>query len=171
MTKQNKKLPTGTKFLLAVAILYAVVFSFEPQFAAGAFAKFLDAFWKVLPILFFVFFVMFLVNYFLKPEVVKRHLGHDSGLKGWLYATFGSIAISGPPYVLFPLLGELKKHGMKYSLITVFVNNRNVQPAFIPVIAYYFGWKFAIVFGVYVLLFSIVSGLIMGRLMKEKKIF
>jgi uncharacterized membrane protein YraQ (UPF0718 family) len=170
MTGYIKKIPNAVKFLMAVIVLYVFAYLAHPEYAVSAFENFLATLYQVFPILLLVFFVMFLSFIFIKPETVKRHLGHDSGLKGWFYATLGSIVISGPPYVLFPLLGELKKHGMKYSLIAVFMNNRNVQPTFLPVMAYYFGWQFSIVFAGYVLAFSLLSGLIIGRLMREKNL-
>lgn len=164
-----KNISNGIKFLLAVIVLYVSVYAADSGFAGSAFADFLRTFRQVFPIFILVFFVMFLSYVFVRPELVKRHLGRDSGLKGWFYATLGSIVISGPPYVLFPLLGELRKHGMKYSLIAVFMNNRNVQPMFLPAMAYYFGWKFSAVFAAYVLAFSLISGSIIGKIMRQEK--
>lgn len=45
---------------------------------------------------------MVLVNMFVNPERIKRHIGEDSGLRGWLYAVIAGIIISGPPFVLYP---------------------------------------------------------------------
>ncbi|OGI29087.1 MAG: hypothetical protein A2288_02145 [Candidatus Moranbacteria bacterium RIFOXYA12_FULL_44_15] len=165
--KSFEKLPGGVKFFLATGTLYAAIFFINADFAKKSFVHFSETFLGMLPILAVVFFVMFLSYFFVSPELVKRHLGRDSGAKGYLWATLGAIAISGPPYVLFPILRDLKKHGMKYSLVAVFMNNRNVQPTFLPVIAYYFGTLFTIVFAFYIIVFSLLSGLIIGRLMKE----
>lgn len=171
MRQYLRKIPNGLKFFLAVISLYTIIYFSRPELALEAFHSFLGTFLQVLPILLMVFFMIFLSYIFVKPAIVRRHLGHDSGLKGWIYTIFGSMLIAGPPYVLFPLLGELREHGMKYSLIATFMNNRNVQPAFLPVIAYYFGWQFSLVFGGYVLLFAISSGMLMERIMQEKNTF
>ena len=169
MGDRIKKIHGGMIFMLFVVFIYGVSYLTEPEFVKSAFGNFLVSFSKVLPILLLVYLMMFLSFIFVKPEMVKRQLGSDSGIRGWCYAMLGSIIISGPSYVLFPLLGELQKEGMKYSLIAVFMNNRNVQLAYLPVIAYYFGWRFSFVFAAYVLVFSLLTGMLIGRLMQEKK--
>ena len=165
MIKNLRNLPNAIKFMFFMVGVYLLLAIFDlPQTLAN-----LQNFWRTLislvPILLLVFSVIFLVNLFLKPEVIKRHLGHDSGLKGWFYASIASIFIVSPPYVIFPLLGELKAHGMKYSLIAVFLSNRNVSPAFLPVTAYYFGLPFTVIISCYILLFSVFAGLVMGQVM------
>jgi uncharacterized membrane protein YraQ (UPF0718 family) len=168
MSDRIIKIPNGMIFLFIVVLIYGVSALTEPDFVAGAFGNFLVTFSKVLPILLIVYLVMFFSFVFVKPEMVKRQLGRNSGIKGWVYAIIGSIVISGPSYVLFPLLGELRKEGMKYSLIAVFMSNRNVQLAYLPVIAYYFGWRFSFVFAFYVLAFSLLTGMLMGKVMRGK---
>lgn len=168
MRNRSKKTPNGIKFLSSVAVLYLACAAVNPELTNLAFFDFLTDFSRIFPILLVVFFMIFLSFIFITPELVKHHLGRNCGFSGWIYALVGSIIFSGPQYVLFPLLGELRKQGMKYSLMAVFMNNRNVQPAFIPVIAYYFGWTFAGVFAFYVLVFSLFSGVILGRLMQDE---
>lgn len=171
MTHRIKKLPGGIIFLFGVIILYLIAIVFSASFAWNSFVNFVQNFIALLPIFLFVFVVIFIVNLFLKPEKIKKHLGHDSGIRGWLYAALASVFIASPPYVIFPLLGQLKKHGMKYSLMAVFLGNRNVQPAFLPVMVYYFGLTFTMIISVYILAFSILNGIIIGKVMKEKKYF
>lgn len=170
MIDQIKKLPGGVKFMLGMIAVYLIASFVDKSFVLSSFNKFIQTLVELLPILVLVFGVIFIVNIFLNPEKIKKHLGHDSGLKGWLYASLGSVLIVSPPYVIFPLLGQLKKHGMKYSLMAVFLGNRNVQPAFLPVMAYYFGLYFAVVISVYILAFSILNGIIMGKVMNESEL-
>ncbi|HBO16422.1 MAG: hypothetical protein UR69_C0003G0033 [Candidatus Moranbacteria bacterium GW2011_GWE2_35_2-] len=167
MIDKIKKLPGGVKFMLSMAVVYLIAIFVDKSFVLSSFNKFVQTLIELLPILVLVFGVIFIVNIFLNPETIKKHLGHDSGLKGWFYASLGSVLIVSPPYVIFPLLGQLKKHGMKYSLMAVFLGNRNVQPAFLPVMVYYFGLPFTVVISVYILIFSVLSGIVMGRVMEE----
>lgn len=146
---------------------YLIAGMIDYPFILGVFNKFIQTLVGLLPILIFVFGIIFVVDLFLSPEKIKKHLGHDSGWKGWLYAVLGSVFIVSPPYVIFPLLGEFKDRGMKYSLMAVFLGNRNVQPAFLPVMVYYFGLTFTVVISIYILAFSILTGVIMGKVMKE----
>lgn len=169
MKKFIKKLPGGIKFVLSMILIYGVLFLVSPSFISKSFFDFLEGFSKLLPMLIFFFFIIFIINFFLRPETVKRHLGQSSGLKGWVYACLGSVFVSSPPYVVFPMLKELREHGMKYSLIAVFMNNRNVQPAFLPVMAYYFGWAFTVVMSVYIMIFAILNAVIAGKIMDKAK--
>jgi len=147
--------------------MYAVAYWFSPEMTKEAFGNFLFSFGRVLPILAFVFFMMFLSNVFLKPQLIKRHLGDESGVRGWITVIFGSMFFSGPPFVIFPLLKEFQEHGMKKSLIATFLNNRNVQPAFVFAMAYYFGPTFAATFSAVVLVYAVLSGVLIGYLVRE----
>lgn len=167
MISKLKKMSGGIKFLLLVMGSYLFVGYFYRSYTEGALSSFIKTLINIVPILIFVFAVMFLINIFVQPAIIKKHLGSDSGLKGWMYAILGSILISGPPYILFPFFGELQKQGMKNSLIVVFFSNRNVQPAFIPVMIYYFGTPFTVVISVYIIIFSVINGLVLGKILDK----
>ena len=171
MIKSFKKIRDGTKFTLLMIIIYILLGLINPVIASVALGNFFEAIVKIFPLLILVFFIVFIINLLLKPETISKHLGENAGFRGWFYAVFGSIIISSPPYITFPLLGELKKHGMKYKFIAVFLNTRNVQLAFLPVMAHYFGWLFAGVISAYIIIYSILSGIILEKFMKRKNIF
>lgn len=164
----KNKISGGMKFLIIVLALYSIVSFFSFSVAQNAFLNFWNMFIKIIPILGIVFMVMILVNLFFTKERVIKHLGKDSGVMGWIYAIISGILVSGPPYILFPLLGDLKKSGMKNSLIAVFLYNRNVKIPFLPVTVYYFGLNFTIVLSFYIVIFSILNGKIVGRLVENK---
>lgn len=163
----DKKIPTQWKFFSVVFLTYIFIFFVNREFAKMAASNFLATLKSILPIIVLVFFVMFVMNLFIKPEVIKKHLGKDSGLKGWLYTIIGSIVISGPPYILMPAISDFRKHGMKTSLVATFLSNRSVQPVFLPVMAYYFGWQYTILVSCLVVIFSVISGLIVGKSIKD----
>ncbi|MEA2006903.1 MAG: permease [Patescibacteria group bacterium] len=159
---KKQKIGGGTKFLMAVLILYAVMALSNFQFASEAFLSFLHMLVRIIPILMVVFFVMMGINLYFIPERVKKYLGHGSGLSGWLYAIIFGILISAPPYIFFPLLGRLKERGMKNSLIAVILYNRNVKIPFLPVMVFYFGLSFTVAVSVFIIFFSILNGLLLG---------
>ena len=157
----------GIKFLWLVMGSYLFAGFFYRSYTEGALSSFIKTLINVVPILIYVFAVMFLINIFVQPAAIKKHLGRDSGIKGWTYAILGSILICGPPYILLPLFGELQKQGMKNSLIIAFFSNRHVQPAFLPVMIYYFGTPFTVVISVYILIFAVINGLVLGRILDK----
>lgn len=162
-----KKIPGGLKFLCMVCIVYLIVFLFNKELFNLATFQTFSMFMKILPLLVFVFLIMVVVNLFIESGKIKKHLGESSGAKGWINATIAGILISGPPYILYPLLKELKSGGMKDSLLAVFLFNRNVKIPFVPVMIVYFGLVYTIVISVYIIVFSIFNGILIGQIMKK----
>ncbi|MCK4839131.1 MAG: hypothetical protein KAS94_10020 [Desulfobulbaceae bacterium] len=146
------------KFLLLVLGLYLLVALINPVVSLNALQHFFGMLTKVLPILVIVFIVLLLTNLFLNPARINKHLGADSGFRGWLYAIVGGIFISGPPYILYPMLGELKKNGARNGLLAAMLYNRNVKIYFFPAIIYYFSLPYAVVLSIYIILFSLLNG-------------
>lgn len=162
-----RKIPGQWKFLAVVILAYIFVFIANANFFKLIIVNFLSLLKGVALIVVAVFLVMFIFNLFIRPETIKKHLGKDSGLKGWLFTIFGAIVISGPPYVLMPMLSDLKRHGMKTSLVAAFLSNRNVQPVFLPIMVYYFGWRYTIIVSLLVIIFSISNGLIIEKIINR----
>jgi uncharacterized membrane protein YraQ (UPF0718 family) len=165
----RQKLPGRLQFLLLVLAAYLVAGGLDPQLAASALAGFQAMLLKVLPILALVFVVLLLGNRLLNPERIRKHLGRDSGRKGWFYAVLGSILISGPPYVLYPMLAEFRRHGVRPALLAVFLYNRNVKIPFLPVMVYYFGLRYTVVVSGLIIIFSLISGLLLERLIGHER--
>ena len=158
----------GVKFLLSMLLLYGIIGLFDPTFLVGALLYFREMLIKVLPILGIVFVILFAINLFLKADKVSRYLGREAGVMGWLYAVIGGILISGPPYVLYPMLGEMKKHGARSGLIVTLLYNRNVKVQFLPALVYYFGLRYAIVLSIYIILFSVLNGMVFEILVSDR---
>ena len=152
----------GFRFLLGACLVYIVAGFASPELAWSAITVFVRIVVNILPALVLVFGMMFAVNLLLEPKRIIKYLGSESGVKGWFIAIAGGIISTGPIYVWYPLLAELRKHGMKDSLIAAFLYNRAVKIPLIPVMVYYFGWLFTAVLIVYMLVFSIINGLIVG---------
>ncbi len=168
MNKLKKnKISGGVKFLMIVLVIYSIVALLNFSIAKDAFFDFLLMFIKIVPLLCFVFIIMIFVNLYFTKDRTKKYLGARSGIRGWIYAMISGILVSGPPYILFPLLGELKKQGMKNSLLAVFLYNRNVKIPFLPAMIYYFGFGFTVISSFYIIIFSILNGKIIELLVKD----
>ncbi|PIP28328.1 MAG: hypothetical protein COX29_01620 [Candidatus Moranbacteria bacterium CG23_combo_of_CG06-09_8_20_14_all_35_22] len=59
---------------------------------------------------------------------------------------------------------------MKISLIATFLSNRNIQPAFIPAMAYYFGWQYTIVVSISVIIFSVLNGFLVEKISNFREV-
>lgn len=165
--KIYKNFNGGMKFLFYVLLFYLLVSLFNIEVVKISLFGFWLMIKKITPLLVVVFIIMVVVDMIFTKERVENYLGKNSGLLNWFYVIIAGILISGPPYILYPMLGELKNKGMSNSLIAVFLFNRNVKIAFIPALIYYFGLEYTIVLSVLIILFSIINGLLVGFLVKE----
>ncbi|PLX20949.1 permease [Candidatus Parcubacteria bacterium] len=140
---------------------------FNPENALLVWINFLGFLKKIIPILVLVLFFMTIVNKFLTEEVIKKHLGESRGLKGFFYTSIAGILISGPPYILYPMLSDFKKKGVTNFHLAVFLYNRNIKIPFIPVMIFYFGLPYTIVVSIYIIVFSYFNGYALEKLVKE----
>ncbi|MCF6289878.1 MAG: hypothetical protein L3J03_02595 [Desulfobacterales bacterium] len=162
--EKKKGLGSGPKFFLAMLAIYGVTGAIKPELAGRALVEFGQMAGKIIPILGLVFVMLFLINLLLDPAWIRRHLGRDSGWQGWLYAVVGGIFVSGPPYMLYPMLSEFRRHGARQAFLAVILYNRNVKIPFIPVLIYYFGLRYTVILSLYIILFSLANGWLVERL-------
>jgi hypothetical protein len=166
--KPNKKMKGGVKFFMFILLLYALLFFIDYDIAKQVWINFLEMATKIIPLLVFVFVVMVITDLIFTRERITKHLGEGSGVKGWFYAVVGGVLISGPPYVLYPMLQQMKEKGLSNPLLAVFLYNRNVKIAFLPTLIYYFGFGYSVVLSFYIILFSIFNGLLIKCFVKQE---
>ena len=148
----------GVKFFAAVPFLYIVLFIINGDQTFRALYTSTLVIIKLLPIFLVVILLTAIINFFLKPEYISRHLGKNSGTKGWLYALLGGIISHGPMYVWYPMFEDMKQHGLKNSLIAVFFYARAIKLPLLPLLVDYFGLIFTVVLSFYILIGAIVQG-------------
>ncbi len=164
MQRNKNGLSSTSKFLFIIFGIYLVAAMIDLPTTKNAIINFLEMFTKILPILGVVIVAMTLVNLYFTEERTTKILGQNSGTRGWIYTIITSLFIIGPPYVLYPLLGNLQKRGMKDSLLAAMLYNKNVKIYFLPVMVYYFGLKFTLIISIYIILFSIITGKLIEKI-------
>ncbi len=151
-------------FLLIVLLVYLGVFLIDSSRTLAAVQFSFEMLKKLLPILGLVSVFMFLNNLLVKPSWVKNRVGYDSGWKGMLIAVVGGTLSMGPIYIWYGILQELQQKGMRTSLIASFLYARSIKPQLLPLLIYYFGWLYALVLVVYLVIFAVFNGLLTERL-------
>ena len=68
-----------------------------------------------------VFIILGLLDEWVSREMVAKHMGRGSGIKGILLSFFIGSAAAGPLYISFPIAGLLVKKGVKFSNIFIFI--------------------------------------------------
>jgi len=162
LEKINKK----WLFLIIVGIIYLGFAFANMSLTQNALSEFVLLLKKIIPILIMVFILMFLSNFFLNPKKISKLIGKNAGTKGWLISIASGIVSSGPIYMWYPLLADLKTKGMKNSFIAAFLYNRAVKIPMLPMMIYYFGLPFTIIITIYMVLFSIINGVLVEKLIK-----
>jgi len=161
---RKKKGVYGWLFLLLVLAAYGVIAVIEAEMASQALSFFGKVMRKVLPALVIVFLLLLAADLLFEPKWIKRNLGREAGFKGWLIAAVGGVLASGPVYAWYALLRELREKGMRASLAAVFLYSRAVKLPLLPLMIHYFGAAYTLVLCLYLLGFSIVSGVLMVKL-------
>lgn len=154
----------GWVFLAAVLLIYGVTASAAPSSVLQALDFFAEALGKVLPALVWVFLLVFLFDAFIDREWIEKCLGRKAGFRGWLVAVMAGILSTGPVYCWYAILGEFRDRGMSTSLAAVFLYGRAVKIPLLPLMVHYFGLRYTVVLSLYLLGFSVLSGLVVGRL-------
>jgi len=153
--KQNK---TAWYYLFIVLAITIIIFLINPNAISPVATFFINILGKIIPIFILVFVLMFFTNLFIQPTKLVKWLGHESGIKGWIIAIFGGIISSGPIYMWYPLLAELKNKGMKTSLMSAFLYNRAIKIPLLPLMIFYFNLKYVLVLMIVMIFMSIANG-------------
>ena len=158
--KKSEKSYTGWYFLIVVILAYIAVAFLNVGAIIPSLQFALNIIKTIFPVFVLIFSLMAIVNYFITPKRVIKHLGKSSGLKRWFFAIVGGIISTGPIYMWYPMLKELKKRGVNYGFIAAFLYNRAIKLPLIPLIIFYFGLKFTVVLTVVMIIMSIIQGII-----------
>ena len=165
--EKSKKISISWYFLIIIILAYAFLFSFKKSLFFSSLNFFSDILLKIIPIFILVFVLMTLTNYFITPKFVMKHLG-NKGVKKWFFVIIGGILSSGPIYMWYPLLADLKNKGFSYGLIACFLYNRAIKIPLLPIAIFYFGIKYVLVLTFVMVFVSVFQGILLDKLLDVK---
>lgn len=161
----------GAKFFILVVFVYLVLFFINSEKTVAALQQGNSLLLKLLPVFLTVIVLTAVINYFLRPQQIVKHFGQESGIMGWFYALFGGVLSHGPMYAWYPMLQDMKSHGLRDGLIVTFLYARAIKLPLLPLMIDYFGLIFTTVLLIYILVGAYVQGRLMEYiLMSEKKL-
>ena len=153
-------------FLIMVAILYLILLFVNFDLSKDVFLQFIYLIQKIIPVFALVFALIFLSNLLLDHNKILKFVGQSAGIKGWLISIIAGILSTGPIYMWYPLLSDLKEKGMRDCFIAAFLYNRAVKIPLLPMMIYYFGLPFTAILTFYMILFSIINGFVVDKLVQ-----
>ena len=160
----------GWYFLLVVAVIFIFTAFLKPDAITPTLQFFLSIIIRIIPILILIFVLMAVINYLVSPQKLVQYIGKSAGIKRWVIAIITGIISTGPIYLWYPLLSELKKQGVSYGFIASFLYNRAVKIPLIPLMVFYFGLAYVIVLTVVMIIISVIQGLIVEKIVEVKEI-
>jgi len=167
MNLKNKinKISGTWYFLIIVILIYLILFILKQDLFLQSLNFFYKIILKIIPVFVIVFILMALSNYFITPKFIIKHL-KEKGIKKWFFVIIGGILSSGPIYMWYPLLGDLKNKGLKPGLIACFLYNRAIKVPLLPIAIFYFGLKYVLILSLVMIFISILQGILLNKLME-----
>lgn len=156
--KKKSDLMARLIFLAVIIVITVVTFFINSNKTLFAVKYGSGILLMILPIMLVVLLIMAVIDFFLKEEKISHLLGAESGLKGFSIAAFAGIMSHGPIFAWYPMLDNLKKKGMSLGLVAVFLYTRAIKIPLVPLLVLYFGWKFVLIWFLYLVLASFLLG-------------
>lgn len=167
LKQKINNLNAGVKFLSFIILIYIGLSVFKFNFFIASLDRFIILSLKILPSILGAFILIFVFNYILSDQKIKKYLTGEISWKKYILTVGLGILSSGPIYAWYPFLADLKEQGFKNSLVTIFLYNRAIKLPFIPLLIYYFSLEFVIVITILMIVFSIINGMIMDKIVKN----
>jgi uncharacterized membrane protein YraQ (UPF0718 family) len=164
--RKKKQLFNRIYFLLGSIVLVVTFFLLNPENTLKALKYSARIFLGIIPVLILVIILMAFVNFFMTRERITRYIGKSSGLRGYIIAAFSGVISHGPIFAWYPLIGELVDEGMNIELAAIFLYTRAIKLPLLPILIYYFGLKFVVVWFLWLIIGSFLLGKSLKFIMK-----
>ncbi len=162
-----KKISGSWYFLIVIILIYLFLLIFNFNLFSATLNFFYNILLKIIPIIILVFVLMIIFNYFITPKFMLKHF-KSKGIKKWFFVIIGGILSTGPIYMWYPLLADLKQKGLSYGLIACFLYNRAIKIPLLAIAIFYFGWRYILILTFVMIFMSIIQGIIINKIIKEK---
>ena len=163
--KKSEKSPTQIIFLAIVVFIFLILILFKSEIFWPIINNSIELLITILPSLLLVFLLLVITNYFITKKTILKHF---QGKHGWLTAIVFGMLSSGPIYMWYPLLSDLKDKGLSQGFIATFLYNRSIKLSILPLMVSYFGIIYVVVLTFVMAFTSLLQGLIMNKIMGGK---
>ncbi len=150
----------GVKFFLFVLFCYIILAFLNTPAAVSSLQKSFEIVEILIPIFVIIIILMAVIGYFFQEKTFISSMVRQKGLKGWMLALFIGLLSHGPMYAWYPMLEDLRKKGLRDGYITTFFYARAVKLPLLPLMADYFGFGFTVVLTLYIIVASVIQGLL-----------
>ncbi len=151
-------------YLLLASLIILIIHFVNPAKAIIVTRVALTTLKNVIGIIISVMIFIGLANVWIKPQGIVNVLGKESGFKGLLFSSVIGILLTGPLYIVFPLLKSFREKGARgASIATMITAWGGIRLPLIPLEVHFLGWKFFFLRNVLLFLFTIPVGLLVEK--------
>jgi len=157
--------------VLSAYILFIVtsffIFDYEPGIKIGC--NFRDFSVEMLKILPGAFILIGLFEVWVKRETIEKHLGEESGIRGYIWAVLLAGTTVGGLYLAFPIAYSLYSKGAKLSVIFTYVGAAAICRVPMAIFeASFLGIKFTVIRLLVSIPLVIVASILLGDYLKKR---
>jgi hypothetical protein len=160
-------IPAPWRFLFVVILLYLIILIFNYELFASSIIYCGTILGGVLQAFIIVFVLMVASDYFITPQFITKYLDKNILVK-WSMVVMGGIISSGPIYMWYPLLGDLRGKVLNDGMVACFLYNRAIKIPLLPVALLYFSWLYLLILGLTMIIASIFQGVLINYLQRSK---
>jgi len=164
--KKNRSL----YFMLIIILIYVVLFFINKNLIINSLKFFISLIIKIVPLFLLILILMALLNYFLHRERIERLFVSRKGIRRWAIIVIAGILSSGPVFMWFPLLRNLRKKGVEYGYLACFMYGRSaLKIPLLPMFIAYFDIAYIVVMMAVMTIMAVVQGLIINIFFRKFK--
>lgn len=169
MTIKNRlrQIHTSWYFLIAVIFLYIIVACIDVSIISSSLKFFFNLVLRIVPIFVIILALMVMTNYFITPTLITKYFSAP-GIKKWFFVIVAGILSTGPIYMWYPLLADLKEKGVHYGFLATFLYSRAIKIWLLPVIIFYFSITYVVVLTIVMIIFSLVQGIVVNNILRAE---
>jgi len=165
---RSRQINVSWYFLIAVILVYIILAFINFSLFSSSLKFFFNLIIKIVPIFILILILMVITNYFITPKLITRYF-KAPGIKKWLFVVIAGILSTGPIYMWYPLLAELKEKGINYGFIATFLYSRAIKIWLLPVIIFYFSLKYVIILTIVMIVFSTIQGITINKILTSDR--
>lgn len=156
--------------VISLFILFLVI-SWVTEFDAGKEigSNFMDFLLEMAAIIPCAFILIGLFEVWVKKENVEKHLGQESGIRGYIWAIILAGTTIGGIYLAFPIAYSLHSKGAKLSVIFTYIGASAILRIPMTVFeASFLGIKFTVVRMLVSLPLILISSILLGKYLSKR---
>lgn len=165
--EKSKQMHASWYFLIAVVLLYIIVACIDISIISSSLKFFLSLVFRIAPIFIIILVLMVITNYLITPKLVTKYF-RAPGIKKWLFVVVAGILSTGPIYMWYPLLADLREKGVHNGFLATFLYSRAIKIWLLPVVIFYFSLKYVLVLTIVMIVFSLVQGIAVNNILRAK---